>query len=241
MSAAQRAPPDRRRLESAQTTNPAPVAAQLVGTRRALVSAAHSGASEHMSSRTMAAIAAVASAVIAACGHGRTGSVASGEVDTGALRMTAATPAVGPGVQVTRTDGKSVTRATRYELTSDNFAKFLAAADSLAALASRDSLERAHLTANITDAGSSDADAGLEWLESDSAASAVINGAGISVKDYFVQSIAIAAASHFVADPKAAPPTPTLTRNAEFLRSHQSDLDRLDAQRAGKPVVTVTP
>jgi hypothetical protein len=188
------------------------------------------------------AIAAIAaSAVIAACGHGRTDSVASGEVDTGALRMTAATPAVGPGVQVTRTDGKSVTRATRYELTPDNFSKFLAAADSLAALAARDSLECAHLTANITDAGSTDADAGLKWLESDSAASAVINGAGISVKDYFVQSIAIAAASHFVADPKAAPPTPTLTRNAEFLRSHKADLDRLDAQRSGKPVVTVTP
>lgn len=189
----------------------------------------------------MAAIVAVASVVFAACGHGRTDSVASGEVDTGALRMTAATPAVGPGVQVTRTDGKSVTRATRYELTPDNFSKFLAAADSLSALAARDSLERAHLTANITDAGSTDNDAGLKWLESDSSASAVINAAGISVKDYFVQSIAIAAASHFIADPKAAPPTPTLTRNAQFLQSHKADLDRLDAQRGGKPVVTVTP
>ena len=194
-----------------------------------------------MSSRMMAAVVALASVVIGACGHSRTDSVAGGEVDTGALRMTAATPAVGPGVQVTRTDGKSVTRATRYELTPDNFTKFLAAADSLSALAARDSLERAHLTANITDAGSTDSDAGLKWLESDSAASAAINGAGISVKDYFVQSIAIAAASHFIADPKAAPPTPTLSRNAEFLRSRKSDLDRLDAQRAGKPVVTVTP
>lgn len=189
----------------------------------------------------MAAIVVVASVVFAACGHGRADSVASGEVDTGALRMTAATPAVGPGVQVTRTDGKSVTRATRYELTPDNFSKFLAAADSLSALAARDSLERAHLTANITDAGSTDNDAGLKWLESDSSASAVINAAGISVKDYFVQSLAIAAASHFIADPKAAPPTPTLTRNAQFLQTHKADLDRLDAQRGGKPVVTVTP
>lgn len=189
----------------------------------------------------MTAIIGLASVAAAACGGHRTDAAAGGEVDTGALHMTAATPAVGPGVQVTRTDGKSVTRATRYELTPDNFAKFLAAADSLAALTARDSLERAHLTANITDAGSTDADAGLKWLESDSAASRVINAAGISVKDYFVQSIAIAAASHFMADPKAAPPTPTLTRNAEFLRSHKADLDRLSAQRGGNPVVTVTP
>jgi hypothetical protein len=183
----------------------------------------------------------VSAIALAACGRGRTQAAAGGEVDTGALQMTASTPAVGPGVQVTRTDAKSVTRATRYELTTDNFSKFLAAADSLSALEGRDSTERAHLTANLTDAGSTDADAGLKWLESDSAANAAINNAGISVKDYFVQSIAIAAASHFMGDPKAAPPTPTLSRNAEFLRSHKGELDRLDAQRSGKPVVTVTP
>ncbi|MFI5229993.1 MAG: hypothetical protein ACHQWU_13050 [Gemmatimonadales bacterium] len=193
-----------------------------------------------MSSRTMV-ICSISVIALAACGRGRAQAVANGELDTGALRMTASTPAVGPGVQVTRTDAKSVTRATRYELTSDNFAKFLAAADSLSALEARDSTERAHLMADITDAGSTDADAGLKWLESDSAANAAINNAGISVKDYFVQSIAIAAASHFMGDPKAAPPTPTLSRNAEFLRLHKAELDRLDAQRSGRQVVTVTP
>jgi hypothetical protein len=63
----------------------------------------------------------------------------------------------------------------------------------------------------------------------------------LSVKDYFVASIAIAAAERFIADPKAAPPTPSLAKNAEFLRSHRLDLDRLRAEREGKPVITSTP
>jgi hypothetical protein len=61
------------------------------------------------------------------------------------------------------------------------------------------------------------------------------------VEDYFVESIAIADADRFIADPGAAPPTPALTKNAEFLRSHQADVERLKALREGKPVVTVTP
>ena len=42
-------------------------------------------------------------------------------------------------------------------------------------------------------------------------------------------------------DPKAAPGTPALAKNAEFLRSSKSDLARLQSQREHKPVVTSTP
>lgn len=59
-------------------------------------------------------------------------------------------------VQVTRTDSKSITKATEYKLTSDNFAHFLAASDSLVALSERDSVSRAALAANLADAGSTD-------------------------------------------------------------------------------------
>ena len=88
-----------------------------------------------------------------------------------------------------------MTKALDYELTPENFAKFLAAADSVSA-------NRRH---------------------------------------YFVTSIATAAAARFMDDPKSAPGTPSLAKNAEFLRSHKSDLARLQAQRERKLVVTTTP
>ena len=154
---------------------------------------------------------------------------AAGAVDSAEARTTAITPAAGPAVQVTRTDAKSVTKATDYELTPENFAKFLAAADSVTAIEGRDGATHAHLSVNLEDAGSTDLDAGLKWLESSDSVSKAINSAGISV------------AARFMSDPKSAPGTPTLAKNAEFLRSHTADLAKLQAQREHKPVVTATP
>jgi len=187
--------------------------------------------------------------IFAACGRDHSndnrasaaGALDTSAIDTAALRTSGATPATGPGIHVTRTDGKSVTRAMRYELTSDNFSHFLAAADSVVAVASRDSSARAALGSNLTDAASTDADAGRKWLEAIPPVNTAINQAGISVKDYFVAGIAIAAAERFTADPKAAPPTPSLSKNAEFLRSHTADLKRLHTQEALRPVVVSKP
>ena len=61
------------------------------------------------------------------------------------------------------------------------------------------------------------------------------------MRDYFVASIAIASAQRFMADPNAAPATPSLAENAAFLRQHQSDLETLAALRENRPVVTSTP
>lgn len=193
-----------------------------------------------MPTTTSILVTMTAAVALAACSRDRS-RTSAGTLDTATADLTAVTPAVGPGVQVTRTDGKSVTRAMRYELTADNFGRFLAAADSLAALAARDSATRSYLAMDIVGAGSTDPDAGLKWLESNDAVNGAISSAGISTKDYFVQSIAIAAASRFVADPKSAPPTPTLAKNAEFLRTRPADLARLDAERSGKTVLTATP
>jgi hypothetical protein len=49
----------------------------------------------------------------------------------------------------------------------------------------------------------------------------------MSAKDYFVASIAIAQAERFMGDPKAAPPTPTMPANAEFLRRHRAGLAKI--------------
>lgn len=188
-------------------------------------------------------------ALFGACGRDRSndnrtsaaGALDTSAADTAALRTLGATPATGPGIHVTRTDGKSVTRAMRYELTSDNFSHFLAAADSVIAVASRDSAARVALQSNLTDAGSTDDDAGRKWLEAIGPVNTAINQAGISIKDYFVAGIAIAAAERFVTDPKAAPPTPSLSKNAEFLRSHAADLEKLHSEEAIRPVVVSKP
>lgn len=188
-------------------------------------------------------IAALAATMVVAACSSRTPDrdTAAGQVDTAAMRTGATTPAAGPGVHLTGTDGKSVTRAMRYELTPQNFGTFLAAADSIVALEARDPSTRSYLTQPAIDSGTLRTDAGLKYLEANDAISRAIVGAGMSVKDYFVASIAIAAAERFIADPKAAPPTPSLTKNAEFLRAHKLDLDRLRAEREGKPVITSTP
>lgn len=164
-----------------------------------------------------------------------------GAVDTSITATTAATQAAGPGVHVTRTDAKSVTRALAFELTPDNFSRFMAAADSIATLGRRDLTVRAYLSRNFDDAGANVADAGLKWLESSDAVGKAIASAGLTPRDYFVESIAIAAAERFMNDPNAAPPTPTLADNAEFLHGRTEELAHLQALRENKPAVTATP
>jgi len=166
---------------------------------------------------------------------------ANGTVDTTVLETSFAVDAEGPGVHVTRTDAKSVDKSTEYKLTEENFKAFVAAADSLNALANRDSVARNYLASDLTDAGAKTTDAGLNWLESNAPVNNAINSAGISTRDYFVQGIAIASAERFVKDPNAAPPTPTAKSNAEFLRGHQAELTHLQSLRSGKPVVVSKP
>ena len=166
---------------------------------------------------------------------------AAGSVDTSIARTSALVDAAGPAVQVTRTDFRSVQKAMEFRLTPINFSRFMAAADSLVARSRRDEAMRAYLGANLTDAGSTEDDAGLKWLAASPAVVSAINSAGMSVRDYFVASIAIASAQRFMADPNAAPATPSLAENAAFLRQHQSDLETLAALRENRPVVTSTP
>jgi len=184
---------------------------------------------------TLAVICLTALLPLAACSGKSSANTqtANGAIDS--VAATAAVQAEGPGVYVTRTDSKSVTKAGQYKLTTDNFTKFVAAADSLAALRGRDSSARAFLDANLTDAGSTDVDAGLKYLESKATVSNVINSAGISTRDYFVQGIAIAAAEQFIGNPNAAPPTATTKENAEFLRGQTEQLKHIQSLRSDRP------
>jgi len=201
---------------------------------------------EGTSTRASLSVARLAAAalVVVACGGKRDDArdSAAGAMDTVATRdsaiiqTTAATPAVGPLIQVTKTDAKSVHDATQYRLTNDNFTKFTQVAESLAVLRARDPNVRQLEERPLTNAGSTEENAGLKLLESNDAISGTIAHGGLSTRDYFVMGIAIAGASRFIDDPKAAPPTPSEQENATFLRSHTAQLTRLRELSRGSVV-----
>jgi hypothetical protein len=197
--------------------------------------------SNQLTSRAaVCATLAVLSIVGGACSQ-KVERTSSGTVDTAVARTGSYTSAAGPGVYVTKTDAKSVSLATGYKLTDENFAQFMRAADSLQALVARDTAARAHVRTNLTDAAATEPDAGLHWLEANPSVNNAIASSGLSVRDYFVMSIAIASAERFMGSPDAAPPTPTSTDNARFLQRHTADLEHLKALRDGMQPVEVRP
>jgi len=221
---------------------------------------AQSGVSEEPSQRekldmrirlSTAALAA-ATFIGAGCGHGKSANdtvatrdsaaaaTANGSVvpasDTTHGAISATTQAIGPGIQVTTTDEHNVNRAFDLKLTNDDWARFLKAADSVAALRARDPQVRAHLDSTIV--GARTDDAGQKWLESDPKVSAAITSANLTVKDYYRLGIVTAEAVRFMSNPKAAPPTPAGRSNAEFVKNHQADLEHLQAiSKGGTPSV----
>ncbi|MDB4878828.1 MAG: hypothetical protein JWL60_274 [Gemmatimonadetes bacterium] len=185
----------------------------------------------------------LAAALLAACGKGdgvddtpdgkEVHAARAAVADTG--MPLGATPTAGGVTAVTTTDAKSVRDATEYKLTNENFARFVAATDSLNALRRRDTAVASFINREINDAGGQVTvtanNAGRVRLENHPAISRAIEGTGMSVRDYFVASIAIAQAERFMGSPNAAPPTPVLGPNAEFLNAHKAELDRLRAAR----------
>jgi hypothetical protein len=175
---------------------------------------------------------------LAACSRSenKTTDSAAGNVDAAAATAdtgltNAATPVAGGTAQITPMDAKSVEHATEYKLTEDNFRRFIAASDSLMALRRRDPQVNAMFDKQVSDAGvatrTDEPNAGRKRLEDNPLINNAIVSAGMSAKDYFVASIAIAQAERFMGDPKAAPPTPTMPANAEFLRRHQAGLAKI--------------
>ncbi|HEX7977404.1 MAG TPA: hypothetical protein VF461_02280 [Gemmatimonadaceae bacterium] len=205
--------------------------------------------------QTAAAIAL--SAAVAACSRSenKTTDSAAGNVgaagtaiDTG--MSNAATPMAGGTAQITPTDEKSVEHATEYKLTDANFRQFIAASDSLVALRRRDPAVREMFDKQVSDAGvntaTSTMNAGRKRLEDNPAINNAIASTGMSSKDYFVAAIAVAQAERFMANPKAAPPTPALPANAEFLHQHKAELTELRTLERGAggsatPVTTEAP
>jgi hypothetical protein len=198
------------------------------------------------------AAALVLSAALVACSRSEnsTTDTAAGNVaaagaaiDTG--MSNAATPVAGGTAQITPTDAKSVEHATEYKLTDQNFRQFIAASDSLVALRRRDPAVRALFDKEVSDAGVNTQvgtmNAGRKRLEDNAVIARAIESTGMSAKDYFVASIAVAQAERFIGNPKGAPPTPTLPANAEFLQKHQAELTALRTLEKGASTPVAAP
>jgi hypothetical protein len=192
-------------------------------------------------------LALAAALALAACGRSdRTADSASGNMaartSADTANALAVTPTAGGIAKVTPADADAVRKATEYRLTDDNFRRFIQASESLAVLRARDPQVRAYLDQEINDArvdtSATTRSAGRKRLEANPAVNNAIAAAGLSARDYFVAAIAIAQAERFMANPKAAPPTPTLAPNAEFLNAHKAELQRLRARERGATPVT---
>jgi len=138
---------------------------------------------------------------------------------------TTVTPAA-PAPQPTAEDARVVRDALSFKLTNDNLDKFMKAGSRLAFLRARDPQVRVVLEQMGGTRASGD-DAALERLERNPQVTQAITDAGLSVRDYYTMSIAIASAQRFIDNPSAAPPTPTLSDNAKFLRDNKEHLAHL--------------
>ena len=138
---------------------------------------------------------------------------------------TALTPAA-PAPQPTAKDADVVRDALEFRLTDDNLNKFIKAGNSLAFLRARDPQIRGYLE-SIGGSREKNDESALERLERNAQISQAISDAGLSVRDYYTMALAIASARRFVDNPAAAPPTPTLSENAKFLRVHKQQLAHL--------------
>ena len=127
--------------------------------------------------------------------------------------LTPAAPAPPP----TARDADVVRDALEFKLTDENVAKFVQAGNRLAFLRARDSQVRGYLE-SMGGSRPRDEEAALQRLERHAQINQAITDAGLSARDYYTMAIAIASARRFIDNPDAAPPTPTLRENAQFLR-----------------------
>jgi hypothetical protein len=179
--------------------------------------------------RVSTALGALLLTAPSACGRdeaSRASDSAAGVVAADTAQATTALTPAAPAPQPTAEDAKVVRDALEFRLTEDNVNRFIKAGSSLAFLRARDSQVRGYLE-SIGGSREKNDDAALERLERHAQISKAITDAGLSVRDYYTMAIAIASARRFVDNPAAAPPTPTLSDNAKFLRDHRDHLAHL--------------
>jgi hypothetical protein len=179
--------------------------------------------------RMSTAVAVLLLTAATACGRDdadRAADSAAGVVPADTAPATTTLTPAAPAPQATAEDAKVVRDALEFRLTEDNLDKFMKAGNSLAFMRARDPQIRGYLE-SIGGSREKNDDAALERLEGHAQISKAITDAGLSVRDYYTMALAIASARRFVDNPAAAPPTPTLSDNAKFLRDRPQHLAHL--------------
>lgn len=151
---------------------------------------------------------------------------AAGVTVNDTTRLTTTLTPAAPAPLPTAEDASVVRDALEFKLTNENLSKFMKAGGSLAYLRARDAQVRGYLD-SVRGSRASNDDSALERIESHPQISKAITDAGLSPRDYYTMSLAIASAQRFIDDPNAAPPTPTLSDNARFLRDNRQHLANL--------------
>lgn len=156
-----------------------------------------------------------------------------GKIEDESARMAADTgltpsapPTAGPLPAPGAQDADLVMTATEYEITDENFDRFVRASEALSFLRARDAQVRS-LLEQAGSASDTSANSLLDRLEDHPQVSQAITSSGMSVRDYYVMAIALASAQRHSANPETAPPTPTGRKNAEWVQRNQSRLARL--------------
>ena len=179
--------------------------------------------------RVSTVLAVLLATAAGACGRdaaSRASDSAAGALAADTTRATTTLTPAAPAPQPTAEDAKVVRDALEFKLTEDNLNKFMKAGSSLAFLRARDAQVRGYLE-SIGGSREKNDDAALERLEGHAQISKAITDAGISVRDYYTMALAITSAQRFIDNPNAAPPTPTLSDNARFLRDRKEHLAHL--------------
>ena len=179
--------------------------------------------------RVSTALAVVLFAAGTACGRdegSRASDSAAGVVPVDTAQATTALTPAAPAPQPTAEDARVVRDALEFKLTEANLDKFMKAGNSLAFMRARDPQIRGYLE-SIGGSRAKHDDSAVERLERHAQISKAISDAGLSVRDYYTMALAIASALRFVDNPAAAPPTPTLSENAKFLRDHKQHVAHL--------------
>lgn len=163
---------------------------------------------------------------LSACGDSDQAAQDSARFATDTMPATTSTAPVGPIPSLPAADGDLMRDALEFQITDENFAKFVRASEALSFLRSRDMNVRSMLEQAGTSADTTTGSL-LERLESHPQVSQAIANAGMTVRDYYVMAIALANARRHAANPEGAPPTPVGTANAEWLAKNQGQLARL--------------
>ena len=159
-------------------------------------------------------------AALCACSRPMNERSASGTLDTSIVKTSAIIDAAGPGVQVTRTDVRSMDKATEYRLTPIEFLALHGRRRQRRQSAQRAMpAMREYLSVNITDAGSEKPTPGSNgWPRIRQSTSAINSGGHVRCATTSWPRSRLRPPNDSWEHPSAAPPTPTLGENAKFLK-----------------------